>query len=219
MFSRIADGLSPEALDSIVERLAVPGLFEDGAATAGWRAGAVKHNEQARADALTAALKAEVEAALIAHPVFVSAARPKAFVRVLFSRYRPGMAYGTHVDDALMDGERTDLSFTLFLSDPAGYAGGDLVIEDTLADRRVRLPRGELILYPSGTRHRVEPVTAGERLACVGWVRSHIRDGEMREILFDLDRAIGALRTPPDGGRALDLLLKTRSNLTRRFAG
>jgi PKHD-type hydroxylase len=218
VFIRIADALPPETLDSIVERLAVSCLFEDGAATAGWRARAVKHNEQARADPLTQALAGEVTAALTAHPVFASAARPKAFVRVLFSRYRPGMAYGTHVDDALMDGRRTDLSFTLFLSAPETYTGGDLVIEDAFADRRIRLGRGELMLYPSGTLHRVEPVTAGERLACVGWVTSHVRDGEMREMLFDLDQAIAAARALPETGRLLDLLLKTRSNLTRRFA-
>ncbi|MFO1090007.1 MAG: Fe2+-dependent dioxygenase [Hyphomicrobiales bacterium] len=218
MFLRIADALTETQVDSIVERLSVPGLFEDGASTAGWHARAVKHNEQARTDTLTEALAAEVTAALLAHPVFASAARPKKFVRVLFSRYRPGMAYGTHVDDALMDGERTDLSFTLFLSDPATYEGGALIVEEPFGDRRIRLNRGELILYPSGSLHRVEPVARGERLAVVGWVRSVVRDAEAREMLFDLDQAVAAARTPDGASRVLDLLLKTRANLLRRWA-
>jgi PKHD-type hydroxylase len=130
----------------------------------------------------------KVEQALLHHEVFVAAARPKRLVRLLISRYEPGMTYGTHVDDALMDGVRPDLSFTLFLSDPATYEGGALVIEDTYGERMVKLPAGELILYPSTTLHRVDPVTSGVRLAAVGWVRSYVRDPEHREILFDLRR-------------------------------
>ena len=90
------------------------------------------------------------------------------------------MTYGTHVDDAIMGGVRTDLSFTLFLSDPESYQGGALVIDDAYGERDVRLPAGELILYPSTTLHRVDPVTSGVRLAAVGWVRSFVRDSSRR---------------------------------------
>jgi len=132
----------------------------------------------------------KLEQALLHDEVFVAAALPKRLVRLLVSRYEPGVTYGTHVDDALMEVARTNLSFTLLLSDPDTYEGGALVIEDTYGERTVRLPAGELILYPSTTLHRVDPVISGVRLAAVGWVRSYVRDPECREILFDLETAL-----------------------------
>lgn len=163
---------------------------------------------------------AKIEKALRAHPVFCSAARPRAITKLLVSRYESGMTYGRHVDDALMGGRRSDLSFTLFLSEPESYEGGELVIERSEGERGVKLPAGQLVLYPSRTLHRVEPVRAGVRLAAVGWIESQVRSGEQREILFDLDRSIELLRgAGAEGGaaqeEALDLLLKTRSNLLR----
>lgn len=188
--------------------------FQPGAATAGWQARAVKNNEQAQG-AIAARAVAEVEKALSAHPVFRAAARPKALVGLLVSRYQPGMAYGTHVDDAMMKGVRTDLSFTVFLSDPDGYEGGELVIEGNDGDQMIKLPAGAAVLYPSTTLHRVAEVTAGERLVVVGWVRSLIRRDDQREILFDLDQSIAALREKETERAILDRLLKTRANLLR----
>lgn len=128
------------------------------------------------------------------------------------------MTYGPHVDDPLMGGRRTDLSFTLFLNDPADYSGGELVIQDMLEDCSVRLAAGELILYPSSTLHRVEPVTRGTRLAVVGWVRSFVRGTAHREILFDLELALRDV-FERDGKTALfDRLVKTRTNLMRMWA-
>jgi PKHD-type hydroxylase len=149
--------------------------------------------------------------------VFQAAALPKAIVGLLFSRYEPGMRYGTHIDDAMIAGQRADLSFTLFLSEPEDHDGGALVIEQTEGERGFKLPAGHLLLYPATTLHRVDPVSRGVRLAAVGWVRSLVREDTQRELLFDLDQAIELLRTRRDPERALDLVLKTRSNLLRRW--
>lgn len=191
--------------------------FADGAATAGALARRVKANDQAVASPERDALLAKVSAVVTAHTVFLSAARPLRISPLILSRYREGQTYGLHVDDALMQGLRADLSFTLFLSEPESYDGGALVIEDSFETRAVKLGAGEMILYPSTTLHRVEPVTRGARLAVVGWVQSRVRDSGQREILFDLDRSIADLQA---GGSAalLDRLAKTRSNLLRMWA-
>ena len=190
--------------------------FRSGAATAGWRGAELKANEQAAPESIGPVLKL-IEAALMRQSVFLSAARPKAFARIIISRYGPGMTYGAHTDNAMIGGMRTDLSFTLAMSPPDAYGGGDLVIEDTDGETRIRPDAGDAYLYPSTTLHRVEPVTSGERLAAVGWVRSYIRRADQREILFDLDRVIRQNRQDGADSNALDLLLKTRSNLIRMW--
>ena len=113
--------------------------------------------------------------------MFRLAVRPKALAPLMFSAYEHGMEYGSHVDDALMQGMRTDVSFTLFLSDPESYDGGELVIESAAGEDAVKLAAGSLVAYPSTTLHRVAPVTRGVRLAAVGWARSFVRDGAQRE--------------------------------------
>jgi len=117
-----------------------------------------------------------------------------------------------------MEGRRTDLSFTLFLNDPASYDGGALVIEDTLENRSIRLKAGELILYPSGALHAVEPVTRGTRLAIVGWLRSYLRDPAQREILFDLELTLREMFERDGKSGLFDRLVKTRTNLLRLWA-
>lgn len=218
MLIRIANLFDAATLDALQSTLGDPGLFVDGRQTAGWHARQVKRNLQARRGGVVDDALAKVEAALLAHEVFVAAARPKAIVRLLISRYEPGMTYGTHVDDALMGGVRTDLSFTLFLCEPESYGGGALVIDDAYGERAVKLPAGELFLYPSTTLHRVEPVTEGVRLAVVGWVRSFVRDGERREVLFDLDTALRSVHQSEGKTPLFDLLAKTRTNLLRMWA-
>ncbi len=217
MILYIHEVFDSKALQALLEQLAAdPGAFEDGRKTAGWHARTVKRNEQARPETADPVV-GMVAKTLLALPVFKTAAMPKQLVKLLLSRYGPGMHYGTHVDDALMGGIRADLSFTLFLSDPAAYEGGALVIEGNDGETDVKLPAGSLVLYPTTTLHRVEPVTRGERLAVVGWVRSYIRSHEEREILFDVETIAAALRDAKADRAILDRLYKVRSNLIRKW--
>jgi len=200
-------------------REAAAGLdFVDGRATAGRFARDVKRNEQAEASPECDAIVKTVAEALWRNRLFKAAARPRQFVRMLVSRYAPGMEYGLHVDDAIMDGQRTDLSFTLFLSPSDSYAGGGLVIEDALEARTIRLEAGEMVVYPSNTLHRVDPVTEGERLAIVGWVTSWVRDPQRREVLFDLEMTASELFASDGKTAAVDRLNKARTNLLRMWA-
>ncbi|MGB7261372.1 MAG: Fe2+-dependent dioxygenase [Albidovulum sp.] len=192
--------------------------FTDGRATAGKIAREIKANDQAIASPELAAVQAKVTAALMAHPVFTSAARPKVMSALILSRYREGQTYGMHVDDALMGAIRTDLSFTLFLTAPERYEGGALIVADTAEERAFKLNAGDLILYPSTALHRVEPVAQGTRICMVGWVQSWIRSAEQREILFDLDRAVVDVHGREGKSALLDTLTKTRSNLLRLWA-
>jgi PKHD-type hydroxylase len=192
--------------------------FDDGRKTAGRFVREVKANDQATATPARDAILAQVGRALQQNNVFRAAARPKAMTPLILSRYRTGQTYGLHVDDAMMQGLRTDLSFTLFLADPESYDGGALIIEDMLEARSIKLKAGDLILYPSTTLHRVEEVTRGERLAVVGWVQSLIRDGQQREMLFDLDQSVDAVFAAEGKSPLFDRLAKTRSNLLRMWA-
>lgn len=213
----IAQVLTPT--EAAVLREAAQGLtFDDGRKTAGRFAAAVKANDQAAASPELDAILAKVERALAGNALFRSAARPKALTKLILSRYRVGQTYGLHVDDALMQGLRTDLSFTLFLAEPETYDGGALIIEDSFESRAIKLSPGDLILYPSTTLHRVEPVARGERLAIVGWVQSLIRNGEARDILFDLDQAVEHAHASEGKSPQFDRLAKTRSNLLRMWA-
>ena len=213
----IADLVGPADLAEIRDILAaIP--FEEGARTAGWSARLVKNNEQAREGPTLRLLRERIEAALLGNAVFQAAARPRARAPLLFSRYGPGRAYGSHVDNALISGLRTDLSFTLFLSPPEAYEGGELVIESAAGEEEVKLPAGHLFLYPSTSLHRVAPVRAGERLAAVGWAQSWVREAGQREILFDLDTARRALFAASGKTPEGDLLAKSAANLLRMWA-
>ena len=193
--------------------------WSDGRLTAGWQAKDVKNNLQISTDdSKLSSLTEVVSAALSRHTVFQFAARPKRFVPPLFSRYVPGMAYGDHVDDPIIHGIRTDLSLTLFLSDPEGYDGGELTIETASGLEAIKLPAGEAILYPSTMIHRVEPVTRGERLVAVTWVRSFVRDSQKREILLDLDMARQEIMHRHGKSHELDLIAKASANLMREWA-
>lgn len=214
----IADLLEPAACAE-AHTLLAQARFVDGKATAGWHARLVKDNRQADAgDRSIDGLRALLKERLLAHPLFQLAARPKALSPLLLSRYEPGMAYGRHVDDALIGGQRSDVSFTLFLSEPESYEGGELVIEGSGGEQAIRLPAGALVCYPSTTLHRVEPVRRGVRLAAVGWARSFIRSAEQREILFDLDTARRDLFQREGKSEAFDLLSKSAANLLRLWA-
>lgn len=213
----IAQVLEPEDLARVREGL-VQASFKDGRRTAAGDARKVKANTQADgADPKVAALAKFVRQAMERHPVFQAYVRPARWSMLMFNRYGPGEAYGMHVDDPVMgQGEarlRTDLSFTLFLSDPETYEGGALVVDGLDGEREARPPAGTMVIYPTGALHRVNPVTAGERLACIGWVQSVIRRPDEREILFDLARVRGAMAE----GEARLLLDKSVAALVRMW--
>jgi PKHD-type hydroxylase len=214
MILAIADVLSAADIAEVQAGLATA-TFIDGKATAGWSARLVKSNLQASAGPDLERMQALVEARLEAHAVFALATRPKTILGPLFSRYRPGHAYGTHADDALMAGIRTDVAFTLFLSAPTDCDGGELIIETPAGEEVFKLAAGSLVAYPAGTLHRVAPVTRGERLAAVGWVRSFIRDAARRELLFDLETARRRLFDREGKTADGDLLAKCAANLLR----
>lgn len=197
--------------------------FRDGRETAGWHARTVKRNQQADGrDERVMALRAEIDRAIAEHPVFQMAARPHRVMPARFSRYSDDMEYGSHVDDAVMTGPdgplRTDVSFTLFLSDPESYDGGELVTDTTAGERTYKLPAGSMVVYPSSTLHRVAPVTRGERLAAIGWVQSRVRDPAQREVLFDLDTARRQLFDQHGKTAEFDAMTKSLANLMRMWS-
>jgi PKHD-type hydroxylase len=218
MLVQIAGLLPVEKVQEICSELEKDAAsFVSGKSTAGAQAKQVKNNDQSASPVAQAAIAA-VREALATNAVFRAATRPKEIIGMLVSRYRPGMAYGAHVDDALMGGKRTDLSFTFFVSTPESYDGGELVIEGNDGENAIKLAAGSVVVYPTTSLHRVAEVTRGERLVVVGWVRSFIRNGEQREILFDLDQTLAALAAAKADRAITDRMFKTRNNLTRMWA-
>ncbi len=213
----------PDRLSAIAERIALLG-WRDGRETAGAVAAEVKRNEQAIMDSAPGrALQSELSALLADHPVIRAAAQPRRFSPLLISRTGEGGGYGPHVDNALMGrGDRrirTDLSFTLFLTPPEEYDGGELVIDAAGTTQQVKGAPGHLVLYPSGSIHEVRPVTRGTRIVCVGWIESMIEDAARRELLFDLENLRASLRRQLASQSAELLTLdKTIANLLRMWA-
>lgn len=194
-----------------------------GAATAGHQSARAKHNTQLDAnDPAALGIGEELVAALGRLPLFVAAALPKRVFPPVFARYRPGDRFDLHVDNAIRYGHggslRTDLSATLFLTPLDEYEGGALVIEDVFGPRQVRLQPGHMVLYPSSSLHRVEPVTRGERFCALLWLQSLIRDDGQRSILFDLDRTIQSLAADLADDHRVVSLTGTYHNLVRRWA-
>ncbi|MFT4053360.1 MAG: Fe2+-dependent dioxygenase [Novosphingobium sp.] len=175
----------------------------DGRATGGSQGSQVKRNRQLPEGSPVAIEQGEVVLrALRTNTMFFRAALPAAYMPPLFNRYSEAGAetYGLHIDGSLrgVPGSptwlRTDVSSTLFLSDPEEYDGGELVVVDTYGEHRVKLPAGDLILYPATSLHRVDPLTRGERISSFFWTQSLIRDDARRTLLFELDKAIDSLR-------------------------
>lgn len=217
MILQIADVLEPADL-AVVSEAARAARFEDGRLTAGPGARSVKRNQQAAADPAVRGVLRLVEERLSAHPLVRAAALPRAFVRLTLSRYEAGMHYGNHTDDALIAGQRTDLSFTLGLDSGRAYEGGALVLVESSGERAWTVRPGELLLYPSTYLHRVEPVTEGTRLVVIGWITSRVRSAEQRELLFDLARAVHHERETRGKTEQYDRLERTRQNLLRHWA-
>lgn len=196
----IPDVLTPDEVRECRALLAPP-LWEDGRATAGSQTAAVKNNLQVSPEKTPEGRKAQeiVLRALSQNAQFLSASLPKAILPPMFNRYGPGQAFGVHVDNAIriipQTGEqiRTDLSATLFLTDPEEYEGGELVVETAFGSQEVKLPPGHMVLYPATSLHQVLPIVRGERIGCFFWVQSMIRDEQQRTMLFDLDQSIQEL--------------------------
>lgn len=199
--------------------------WQDGRSTAGHLAAAAKANQQlAQDDALGQQLADFILAQLGRSPRFMAAALPLKVLPPRFNRYAVGETYGNHIDSAVfrVPGTphqiRADLSATLFLSDPDDYDGGELVIEGSTGSSRVKLPAGHLVLYPSGSLHRVEPVRRGTRLAAFCWVQSLVRDPAQRAMLLELDNSIQALTVSVPESPELVRLTGLYHNLLRHWA-
>ena len=225
MLIRIA-GLFDAASLAEAQHLLDSAAWEDGRATAGPQAARVKNNQQlARASDAARALQARVLGALERHPAFFSAALPKRVLPPLFNRYGGEQNfYGAHVDQAVRfvpgsaEKVRSDISATLFLSDPQSYDGGELVIDDSFGEQRIKFDAGDLVLYPGSSVHRVEPVTRGARLASFFWVESLVRSTEQRRLLSELDMQILALRQAQGDTEPVVGLTGTYHNLLRLWA-
>jgi PKHD-type hydroxylase len=197
----------------------------DGKATVGVQGAQVKKNRQLPVDSVVARELGEIILkALYANPVFMAAALPLRIVPPLFNAYAGGEHYGFHVDGAirLLPGShlslRTDVSSTLFLSEPDEYDGGELIVQDTYGSHEVKLPAGDLILYPSTSLHQVEPVTRGERVCSFFWAQSMVRDDWQRNLLYELDCNIQSLRQKIGDSEEIVSLTGHYHNLLRQWA-
>ena len=219
--------LSPDQL-SEVQRLVDAGGWQDGKATAGKQSELAKRNLQLPASSPEAQAAGKiVMEALANNGLFMSAALPHRVFPPLFNRYDAGAGHGfdKHVDNAIRYLEdksnriRPDLSATLFLADPDDYDGGELIVEDTYGGHAVKLPAGDLVLYPSTSLHRVEPITRGSRVASFFWVQSMVRDDGQRTLLLEMDAAIRTLAARlGDKDPSIVSLTGTYHNLLRRWA-
>ena len=227
MFLQLQHILTPEEVHNARSLLGKDAPWMDGRTSAGAQALAHKRNEQLAQDSAAAQqLRALVLAALHRDALFFSAALPHKIFNPLFNRYSgESNFYGDHVDGAVLRSKspdqwvRSDISCTLFLSDPADYDGGELLIKGVQGDRAVKLAAGDMVLYPSSAVHQVSPVTRGTRLASFFWVQSMVRSTEQRQLLFDMDMNLLHLRsTIGDSAAAVVGLTGTYHNLLRMWA-
>ena len=223
MLLRIARVLTAEEIAACRQSLS-RASWGDGRVTAGHQSIKVKDNLQLAQDSADAReLGALVLGALERSALFVSAALPRRIFPPLFNKYEPGMGFGAHVDNAIraLPGSafriRTDMSATLFLSPPEDYDGGELIVEDPFGAHGVKLPAGDMVLYPATSLHRVAPVTRGARLAAFFWIESMVREDSERTLLFNLDRAIVKLSESAPDNPALVELGAVYHNLVRKW--
>ena len=227
MFLHIQNVLTAEEIAFFQQSLGPDAPWVDGVRSAGGQAQHQKNNLQlSQASELSAQLQAKVKAAVHRSALFFSAALPRRIFNPLFNNYGDGTNYyGNHVDSAVMHSKadgcwvRSDLSCTLFLTAPEDYDGGELVIAQALGEKRIKLPAGDLILYPSSTVHQVSPVTRGHRVCSFFWVESMVRGLEQRQLLFDMDMALLKLRqSVGETDPAVIALSGTYHNLLRMWA-
>lgn len=219
MLLHIANVLSSFEITSLLNWMQSDANWTDGQADAAWQERAVKHNEYALQDnPQWPAMSDLVTSALMRNSAFVTAARPKKIIGPNFIRYGKDRSFGNHVDNPLMGGVRIDLSLTIYLMGPESYEGGELIIQSGGEEKSVKLQAGHMILYPSTSLHRVEPVKNGTRLVVTAWVRSFIRDAAIRETLLDIDTARQSLFRQHGQSRDIDLIAQSLANLIRHWA-
>ena len=212
--------LKPEELVEI-GKLLNDVSFEDGAKTASMGARQVKNNLQANPDdEAMQAIEAIFRKAINESPLIQQAMMPHKVRRPLLSKYGQGMQYGWHTDSPLMDDPaiRTDVAMTLFLSDPASYQGGELVLVSPNGNIPVKLPAGQCVVYPTTMVHCVSPITSGERIALVTWMQSKIRAQDQREIVFNISQVMASLNQNMPNSQEANMLMQSYSNLVRMWA-
>ncbi len=196
--------------------------FQDGRLTAGWYAARVKRNLEMKQDPQhMQTLVRIVMSALGHHNTFKSAALPFRIADPIFARYQPDMTYGDHVDDPIMgSGQRfrTDVSMTIFLHPPETYDGGELVVRTSFGKRKVKLNAGDAVIYPSSSLHHVAPVTRGERLVCLAWIQSYVKDAHQRELLYELNLAREKLMKEQADSEITGYVDKSYANLVRMWS-
>jgi PKHD-type hydroxylase len=224
MLLTIPDVLTPEQVIAARQKLDAA-EWVDGRVTAGYQSAMTKNNVQIPEGHPAAQELGEwILQALGQNPLFVSAALPMKVFPPLFNRYSGGQSFGTHVDNAIRHVKgtshrvRSDLSATLFFSNPDEYDGGELVIEDTYGIHTVKLPAGHMVLYPSSSLHNVRPVTRGARVSSFFWIQSMIRDDGERTLLFDLDNVTQRLNVDQPNSPSAVKLTGIYHNLLRRWA-
>ena len=227
MFLHLKNILTPKEINTARSLLGNDAAWIDGRSSAGGQALAQKRNEQLAQDSpASQQLRTLVLAALQRDPLFFSAALPHKIFNPLFNRYSGATnTYGDHVDGAVLHSKtpdqwvRSDISCTLFLAAPDEYEGGELLIQDADSERRIKLPAGDLVLYPSSTVHQVAPVTRGARIASFFWVQSMVRSTEQRQLLFNMDMNLLKLRsTVGEASSSVVGLTGTYHNLLRMWA-
>ena len=221
----VANVLDAAQLVSLRERLDRANDWVDGRVTAGYQGAPVKFNQQIdELSDVAMACQRIVVSALERNPIFISAVLPNVIYPPMFNRYSEGMKFGSHVDGSVRlhprDGRklRTDVSGTLFLTNPTDYDGGELQIEDTYGTHNIKLNAGDMVIYPASSLHQVAPITRGVRTACFFWVQSLIRDDVQRALLYEMDTAIQRLNQTDADEIARRTLIGCYHNLVRQWS-
>ena len=206
-----------EVIGVIIKNLNKENTFwEDGKKTAGSHASKVKNNLQLNKESeISIKLSHLIRKKILSSPLIKSFALPKMIHGIMFTKSLNNMQYGRHIDNPFMSSGRSDLSFTISLSDKSKYTGGELMIEEMNSEKEFKLNAGEIIIYPSTYLHSVKEIKNGERLVCVGWIESYVKSIEEREYLFDLDAGARGLLAKNGRSDELDLIIKSYSNLLR----
>ena len=209
--------LNQEEIEAFIKNLMNKNtIWEDGKKTAGSHASKVKNNLQLnRETEISKKLSYSIKKKILSSPLIKSFALPKIIHGIMFTKSLNNMQYGRHIDNPFMSSGRSDLSFTISLTDKSTYEGGELIIEEMNSEKEFKLNAGEIIIYPSTYLHSVKEVKNGERLVCVGWIESYVKSIEEREYLFDLDAGAKGLLAKNGRSDELDLIFKSYSNFLR----